>query len=132
MSCVTEDVKMLESYVNYFFNIHNLLFICRIQRLAQMIREDYGTNSVTLLCVLKGGFRFCQDLMNSIAELNRSSGELIFYGSVGLKFFWPVSLKLPKIFCFTWFKKYSWYLIIGFSTRKLKLLRYNCMPYMKF
>ena len=72
---------MLESYVNYFFNIHNLLFICRIQRLAQMIQEDYGTDSVTLLCVLKGGFRFCQDLMNSIAELNRSSGELIFYGS---------------------------------------------------
>jgi len=45
----------------------------RIQKLAQMILEDYGDESITLLCVLKGGFRFCQDLMTSIGELNRSA-----------------------------------------------------------
>lgn len=51
------------------------LIMNRIQRLAQTIKEDYGNEPVTLLCVLKGGFRFCQDLMTSISELNRSSAN---------------------------------------------------------
>ena len=62
----TNQIQIKESIFNF-----------RIQRLAQTIKEDYGNEPVTLLCVLKGGFRFCQDLMTSISELNRSSGMLI-------------------------------------------------------
>jgi len=42
--------------------------------MAQTIQEDYGNESVTLLCVLKGGFRFTQDLMTAISEIGRCAG----------------------------------------------------------
>lgn len=49
----------------------------RIQRLAQSIQKDYAGKSITLLCVLKGGFRFCQDLMNSVEKLNRCAENTV-------------------------------------------------------
>ena len=53
------------------------LIIDRIERIARDIHEGFGANSMTILCVLKGGFQFCQDLMTYITSLNRNSGRSI-------------------------------------------------------
>ena len=59
------------------------LIIDRIERLARDIHEGFGADSMTILCVLKGGYQFCQDLMNFLTSLNRNSGRSI---QVGIDF----------------------------------------------
>ena len=50
---------------------------CVLCRLARDIHETLGVESVVLLCVLKGGFQFTQDLMNTLNAMNRTSGRSI-------------------------------------------------------
>jgi len=56
------------------------LILDRTERMARDIHEFFGAESMTILCVLKGGFRFCQDLMQFINALNRNSGRSIQMG----------------------------------------------------
>jgi len=56
------------------------LILDRTERMARDIHEGFGAESMTILCVLKGGFRFCQDLMHYISALNRNSGRSIQMG----------------------------------------------------
>lgn len=42
--------------------------------MARDIHEGFEAESMTVLCILKGGFRFCQDLMHFIKQINRNSG----------------------------------------------------------
>ncbi len=38
----------------------------RIKRMAQEIRKDFGEEDVTLICILKGSYIFCADLMRAL------------------------------------------------------------------
>ena len=46
----------------------------RIARMAKDIIKDLDDNSLHLLCVLKGGFKFFNDLVECIAGNNRNTG----------------------------------------------------------
>ncbi|XP_078519565.1 phosphoribosyltransferase domain-containing protein 1 [Lissotriton helveticus] len=49
----------------------------RTERLAKNIMNDLGDNHITVLCVLKGGYKFCADLVESIKNLSRNSERFI-------------------------------------------------------
>ncbi|XP_040290332.1 phosphoribosyltransferase domain-containing protein 1 isoform X1 [Bufo bufo] len=48
-----------------------------IERLANDIMKDIGDNHITVLCVLKGGYKFCADLVEHIKNLSRNSERFI-------------------------------------------------------
>ncbi|XP_033640066.1 hypoxanthine-guanine phosphoribosyltransferase-like isoform X1 [Asterias rubens] len=45
----------------------------RTERLARDIVNDMGQDALVVLCVLKGGYKFCSDLLDYIKALNRNS-----------------------------------------------------------
>ncbi|XP_029444535.1 phosphoribosyltransferase domain-containing protein 1 [Rhinatrema bivittatum] len=49
----------------------------RTERLAKNIMNDIGDNYITVLCVLKGGYKFCADLVEHIKSLSRNSDKFI-------------------------------------------------------
>ncbi|KAG8443275.1 hypothetical protein GDO86_011902 [Hymenochirus boettgeri] len=49
----------------------------RTERIANEIMKDLGDNHITVLCVLKGGYRFCTDLVEHIKNLSRNSERFI-------------------------------------------------------
>ncbi|KAK2859689.1 hypothetical protein Q5P01_004309 [Channa striata] len=49
----------------------------RIERLAHYIKDDFGDNSIMVLCVLKGGYKFCADLVEFIKVLGRNSNKYL-------------------------------------------------------
>ncbi|KAJ1100263.1 hypothetical protein NDU88_005350 [Pleurodeles waltl] len=49
----------------------------RTERLAKNIMNDLGDNHITVLCVLKGGYKFCADLVENIKNLSRNSEKCI-------------------------------------------------------
>jgi len=56
------------------------MVIDRIERMARDIHEGFDSESITILCILKGGFQFCQDLMHCIKKLNSCSTKSIQLG----------------------------------------------------
>ncbi|XP_054622053.1 phosphoribosyltransferase domain-containing protein 1 [Dunckerocampus dactyliophorus] len=49
----------------------------RTERLARYITEDFLDNNIMVLCVLKGGYKFCADLMEYIKVLGRNSNKYL-------------------------------------------------------
>ncbi|XP_054915474.1 phosphoribosyltransferase domain-containing protein 1-like [Poeciliopsis prolifica] len=49
----------------------------RIERLARYIMEDFEDSKIMVLCVLKGGYKFCADLVEYIKVLGRSSNRYL-------------------------------------------------------
>ncbi|XP_061569481.1 phosphoribosyltransferase domain-containing protein 1-like [Cololabis saira] len=49
----------------------------RIERLAHYIMEDFRDNNIMVLCVLKGGYKFCSDLVEFIKILGRNSSQYL-------------------------------------------------------
>ncbi|MBN3292288.1 HPRT phosphoribosyltransferase, partial [Polypterus senegalus] len=47
------------------------------QRLARNIMDDIGDHDIVVLCVLKGGYKFCADLLDYIKVLSRTSNRSI-------------------------------------------------------
>uniref|UniRef100_A0A8C2B0D3 Un-named sa821 n=1 Tax=Cyprinus carpio TaxID=7962 RepID=A0A8C2B0D3_CYPCA len=47
----------------------------RIECLARDILEDIGHHDLMVLCVLKGGYKFCSDLVESIKAQSRSANR---------------------------------------------------------
>ncbi|XP_061109807.1 hypoxanthine-guanine phosphoribosyltransferase-like [Conger conger] len=45
----------------------------RTERLARNIMDDLGAHDIVVLCVLKGGYQFCADLVECIKALSRNS-----------------------------------------------------------
>ncbi|XP_075068071.1 phosphoribosyltransferase domain-containing protein 1 [Mixophyes fleayi] len=74
------DVFMLPNHycedLECVFIPHGII-VDRIERLASDIMKDIGDNSITVLCVLKGGYRFCTDLVEHIKNLSRNSERFI-------------------------------------------------------
>eukprot|EP00079_Xenopus_tropicalis_P036230 XP_017950001.1 PREDICTED: phosphoribosyltransferase domain-containing protein 1 isoform X2 [Xenopus tropicalis] len=53
------------------------VIVDRTERIANDIMRDIGDNHITVLCVLKGGYRFCTDLVEHIKNLSRNSERFI-------------------------------------------------------
>uniref|UniRef100_A0A4W6DKZ2 Phosphoribosyltransferase domain-containing protein 1 n=1 Tax=Lates calcarifer TaxID=8187 RepID=A0A4W6DKZ2_LATCA len=49
----------------------------RTERLARNIMDDLGDHDIVVLCVLKGGYQFCADLVDRIKALSRNSNHTI-------------------------------------------------------
>ncbi|XP_043990884.1 phosphoribosyltransferase domain-containing protein 1b isoform X2 [Gambusia affinis] len=47
------------------------------ERLARNIMDDLGDHDIVVLCVLKGGYQFCADLVERIKALSRNSNHTI-------------------------------------------------------
>lgn len=45
--------------------------------MAKDIMQDIGYNDIVVLCVLKGGYKFCADLVEHIKNLSRNSERFI-------------------------------------------------------
>ncbi|KAM6908832.1 phosphoribosyltransferase domain-containing protein 1 [Lycodopsis pacificus] len=48
----------------------------RVERLARYVMDDFGDN-IMVLCVLKGGYKFCSDLVEFIKVLGRNSNKYL-------------------------------------------------------
>ncbi|XP_039377057.1 phosphoribosyltransferase domain-containing protein 1 isoform X6 [Mauremys reevesii] len=52
--------------------------MCRLTEcVAKDIMQDIGDNNIVVLCVLKGGYKFCADLVEHIKTLSRNSERSI-------------------------------------------------------
>ncbi|XP_034022122.1 hypoxanthine-guanine phosphoribosyltransferase-like isoform X2 [Thalassophryne amazonica] len=49
----------------------------RVERLAHYIVDDFSDQNIMVLCVLKGGFKFCSDLLEFIKVLGRNSNKYL-------------------------------------------------------
>uniref|UniRef100_A0A1A8FEY3 Hypoxanthine phosphoribosyltransferase n=2 Tax=Nothobranchius korthausae TaxID=1143690 RepID=A0A1A8FEY3_9TELE len=49
----------------------------RTERLARNIMDDLGDHDIVVLCVLKGGYQFCADLVDRIKVLSCNSNQTI-------------------------------------------------------
>ena len=49
------------------------MYCFRTERLARDIFNDFGSEPIVGLCVLKGGYKFFTDLFNKMQLLNRNS-----------------------------------------------------------
>ncbi|KAF7664876.1 hypothetical protein LDENG_00163300 [Lucifuga dentata] len=49
----------------------------RTERLARNIMDDLGDHDIVVLCVLKGGYQFCADLVDRIKALSCNSSSTI-------------------------------------------------------
>ncbi|XP_038147066.1 phosphoribosyltransferase domain-containing protein 1-like isoform X3 [Cyprinodon tularosa] len=67
---------------HYHHDIENIyiphgVIMNRIERLARYVMEDFEDSKIMVLCVLKGGYKFCADLVEFIKVLGRSSNRYL-------------------------------------------------------
>jgi len=67
--------KHYEDSIDHVMVPHGLI-LNRVEKMARDIHEE-SSDSITILCILKGGVRFCQDLMQYLNVLNGSSGRSV-------------------------------------------------------
>uniref|UniRef100_G3NNZ3 Phosphoribosyltransferase domain-containing protein n=1 Tax=Gasterosteus aculeatus aculeatus TaxID=481459 RepID=G3NNZ3_GASAC len=68
----------------------------RVERLARYVMDDFG-DSIVVLCVLKGGYKFCVDLVEFIKVLGRNSNK---YLETRVEFIRLKSYLVGDLYCF--------------------------------
>uniref|UniRef100_A0A287AN84 Phosphoribosyltransferase domain-containing protein 1 n=1 Tax=Sus scrofa TaxID=9823 RepID=A0A287AN84_PIG len=53
------------------------IIVDRIERLAKDIMKDIGYCDIMVLCVLKGGYKFCADLVEHLKSISRNSDRFV-------------------------------------------------------
>ncbi|XP_051007200.1 phosphoribosyltransferase domain-containing protein 1 [Acomys russatus] len=53
------------------------IIVDRIERLAKDIMKDIGYHDILVLCVLKGGYKFCADLVEHLKNISRNSDQFV-------------------------------------------------------
>nr|XP_051676962.1 phosphoribosyltransferase domain-containing protein 1 isoform X3 [Oryctolagus cuniculus] len=53
------------------------IIVDRIERLAKDIMKDIGYCDLMVLCVLKGGYKFCADLVEHLKNISRNSDQFV-------------------------------------------------------
>ncbi|XP_029418774.1 phosphoribosyltransferase domain-containing protein 1 isoform X3 [Nannospalax galili] len=53
------------------------IIVDRIERLAKDIMKDIGYDDILVLCVLKGGYKFCADLVEHLKSISRNSDRFV-------------------------------------------------------
>ena len=61
-----QDFTVGNKYIHY----------SRTERMARDIHSDIGGEPIVVLCILKGGYQFCQDLLKFIKHMNANSGTI--------------------------------------------------------
>lgn len=62
----------------YIAQVNDLNVLCyRTERLARNIMDDLGDHDIVVLCVLKGGYQFCADLVECIKVLCCNSSKTL-------------------------------------------------------
>ncbi|KAK2145242.1 hypothetical protein LSH36_693g02006 [Paralvinella palmiformis] len=69
MFCVPKHYEDVLDYIMLPAGIIN----DRVERLARDIFDDFGSQPIIALCVLKGGYKFFTDLIDKLQTLNRNS-----------------------------------------------------------
>ncbi|XP_044534303.1 phosphoribosyltransferase domain-containing protein 1 [Gracilinanus agilis] len=62
--------------LNYVLIPHGVI-VDRIEKLAKDIMNDIGYSDIMVLCVLKGGYKFCADLVEHLKNISRNSDTFI-------------------------------------------------------
>ncbi|XP_012914394.1 phosphoribosyltransferase domain-containing protein 1 isoform X3 [Mustela lutreola] len=53
------------------------IIVDRTERLAKDIMKDIGYCDIMILCVLKGGYKFCADLVEHLKNISRNSDRFV-------------------------------------------------------
>ncbi|XP_016080207.1 PREDICTED: phosphoribosyltransferase domain-containing protein 1 isoform X2 [Miniopterus natalensis] len=53
------------------------IIVDRIERLAKDIMKDLGYCDIMVLCVLKGGYKFCADLVEHLKNISQNSDRFV-------------------------------------------------------
>uniref|UniRef100_A0A452T2I7 Phosphoribosyl transferase domain containing 1 n=1 Tax=Ursus maritimus TaxID=29073 RepID=A0A452T2I7_URSMA len=53
------------------------IIVDRTERLAKDIMKDIGNCDIVVLCVLKGGYKFCADLVEHLKNISRNSDRFV-------------------------------------------------------
>ncbi|XP_010966263.2 phosphoribosyltransferase domain-containing protein 1 [Camelus bactrianus] len=62
--------------LDYVLIPHGII-VDRIERLAKDIMKDIGYCDIMVLCVLKGGYKFCADLVEHLKNISRNSDRFV-------------------------------------------------------
>ncbi|XP_066886541.1 phosphoribosyltransferase domain-containing protein 1 isoform X3 [Kogia breviceps] len=62
--------------LDYVLIPHGIV-VDRIERLAKDIMKDIGYCDIMVLCVLKGGYKFCADLVEHLKNISRNSDRFV-------------------------------------------------------
>lgn len=83
-SCIIKYVEYILQVFFFFWKEQicseiNCLLIpsFRIERLAKDIMKDIGYCDIMVLCVLKGGYKFCADLVEHLKNISRNSDRCV-------------------------------------------------------
>ncbi|XP_037693808.1 phosphoribosyltransferase domain-containing protein 1 isoform X4 [Choloepus didactylus] len=76
------DLKLFTYPQHYYGDLEFVLIphgiiINRIEKLAKDIMKDIGNSDVMVLCVLKGGYKFCADLVEQLKNISRNSDRFV-------------------------------------------------------
>ncbi|KAM6162725.1 phosphoribosyltransferase domain-containing protein 1 [Erethizon dorsatum] len=76
------DLNLFTYPQHYYDDLEYVLIphgivVDRIERLAKDIMKDIGCCDIMVLCVLKGGYKFCADLVEHLSNISRNSDRCI-------------------------------------------------------
>ncbi|KAK2105230.1 Phosphoribosyltransferase domain-containing protein 1 [Saguinus oedipus] len=75
------DLNLFTYPQHYYGDLEYILIphgiVDRIERLAKDIMKDIGYSDIMVLCVLKGGYKFCADLVEHLKNISRNSDRFV-------------------------------------------------------
>ncbi|XP_045318595.1 phosphoribosyltransferase domain-containing protein 1 isoform X2 [Leopardus geoffroyi] len=76
------DLNLFTYPQHYYGDLEYVLIphgivVDRTERLAQDIMKDIGNCDIMVLCVLKGGYKFCADLVEHLKNISRNSDQFV-------------------------------------------------------
>uniref|UniRef100_A0A673VJ52 Phosphoribosyl transferase domain containing 1 n=1 Tax=Suricata suricatta TaxID=37032 RepID=A0A673VJ52_SURSU len=76
------DLNLFTYPQHYYGDLEYVLIphgivVDRTERLAKDIMKDIGNCDIMVLCVLKGGYKFCADLVEHLKNISRNSDRFI-------------------------------------------------------
>uniref|UniRef100_A0A8C0VV59 Hypoxanthine phosphoribosyltransferase n=1 Tax=Castor canadensis TaxID=51338 RepID=A0A8C0VV59_CASCN len=76
------DLNLFTYPQHYYGDLQSVLIphgiiVDRIERLAKDIMKDIGYCDIMVLCVLKGGYKFCADLVEHLKNISRNSDRFV-------------------------------------------------------
>ncbi|XP_012870095.1 PREDICTED: phosphoribosyltransferase domain-containing protein 1 isoform X1 [Dipodomys ordii] len=76
------DLNLFTYPQHYYGDLDSVLIphgiiVDRIERLAKDIMKDIGNCDIMVLCVLKGGYKFCADLVEHLKNISRNSDRFV-------------------------------------------------------
>ncbi|XP_040307126.1 phosphoribosyltransferase domain-containing protein 1 isoform X2 [Herpailurus yagouaroundi] len=76
------DLNLFTYPQHYYGDLEYVLIphgivVDRTERLAKDIMKDIGNCDIMVLCVLKGGYKFCADLVEHLKNISRNSDQFV-------------------------------------------------------